>query len=103
MLNITITAYFVGPEESGNVFGGVTPNSPRHISGSPFNNYAKGVIKYFDTQTSESYFVQFAGTSPSASWNYISEAQYSASFAENDPLVGTTTGSFVWEKEEYVQ
>ncbi len=103
MLTLKITSYFIGPAEAGNSFGGITPNSPRQLSGSAYNNYTKGVVKYFETETSQSHYINFDGVPPQVSWSYVNESQYSSSIAEYDLLIGTTTGSFVWEKEEFTQ
>jgi hypothetical protein len=105
-MHLIISAYFIGPETgSVNVFGGLTPNShKRMISGSlPFNTNVNVLVQFIDTGSNEIEYRYFQGAPPMVSKEYISSASYNSIMAELDATVGTLTGSYTWQKEEYEQ
>jgi len=106
MFNMHIHAYFLGPNTgSGNAFGGLTQNSQKRVftSSLSFNTHVCVLAKYTDIDANEVNYAKFIGAPPNVPTEYISSASYYSLISEYDAKVGTSSGSFVWEKEEYTQ
>lgn len=105
MISLHINSYFVGPAESGNVYGGLTKNSvKRMLSGSlPYNTSVFVLTKMNDTETGEIHYVKLHGVAPTEIVHeYITSSSYDSLIQEYDAKVGTLSGSYVWESETFV-
>jgi hypothetical protein len=108
--NVTITAYHLGPEVSGNTWGGISSRSPQQLANKPRNTECLLVIKkeFAGAIAATEYSVFVADRSDWSSpaldptlrphITTTTEADYLAKSIEWDALVGTTKNGLVWEK-----
>lgn len=95
-----LTLYFIGPNLSGNIFGGATFKSEIQKTGAPFNNKCFILIK--DTTADGIEYISYDGPNKNIK-EHISEETYISLKTLWNNKVNTLEEEFIWQTEERTQ